>query len=684
MASSGNPFAFRKSRLDAMKQLKPKARQEAERKRVESSLATECPSCHKQHAPGVVEGNRQVCPQCGHHFKMAADERLALVFDGGAYTELDAGLVGTNPLKFPGYSKKVADNAKKTGLSEAAVCAEGAIGGVRCVVCVLDSRFLMGSMGEAVGEKITRAVEHATDRRLPLIIFSASGGARMQEGIYSLMQMAKTSAAIARHDEAGLLFISVMTDPTTGGVTASFASLGDIIIAEPGALIGFAGPRVIEQTIRQQLPDGFQRAEYLLDHGFLDAIVPRDELVAWLRSVLAMHVQAAPVLVDPQPVILSEAKDLLASAQGQHEDPSPKAQDDKSGAAQDDKSGAPQNDARVSAGNDTRDAADGAAHLSRQGRDASGTDSKDSPTASQAASHARQGASTLAQSASNAASAMAKGMRTMWSNVSMPPHKRVELARSPERPNADYFIDALFSDFTEFHGDRFDSDDRSIRGGVALFHDVPVTVIAQCKGKTLEDNIERNFGMPNPQGYRKAQRLARQAEKFGRPVITIVDTPGAYPGLEAEQKGQGEAIARSIELFSTLKVPVIAIFIGEGGSGGALALGVANSVIMLENAIYSILSPEGFAAILWKDSSRAKDAAAVMKLTAADIVAAGVADEVIPEGDEPLRMPCPGVVAQIDAVLASHILELAPLPGDELARRRYEKFRAIGRGTEVG
>ena len=285
---------------------------------------------------------------------------------------------------------------------------------------------------------------------------------------------------------------------------------------------------------------------------------------------------------------------------------------------------------------------------------------------------------TPKQAAKQATNSIAQGMRSMIDRASSAPYRRVELARSPERPNADYFIRALFNGFMELHGDRLDKDDASVKGGVAYFHDVPVTVIAQCKGKGLEENIKYNFGMPNPQGYRKAQRLARQAEKFGRPIITIVDTPGAYPGIEAEEKGQGEAIARSIELFSTLKVPVIALFIGEGGSGGALALGVANRIIMLENAIYSILSPEGFAAILWKDSTRAKEAAAVMKLTAADIAAAGIADVVIDEGEEPLTIPCPEVVARIDAAIADALVELAPLDGGQLAAQRYDKFRAMG------
>ena len=304
-------------------------------------------------------------------------------------------------------------------------------------------------------------------------------------------------------------------------------------------------------------------------------------------------------------------------------------------------------------------------------------------SAAQLGSSIAESAAQLGSSIAESAAAGAQYLGYLFNSVSVEPAKRVELARAPHRPNADFYIEQLFCGFIEMHGDRLDSDDRSIRGGVAYFHDVPVTIIAQCKGATLEENIERNFGMPNPQGYRKAQRLAKQAEKFGRPIITIVDTPGAYPGIEAEEKGQGEAIARCLALFSSLKVPVIALFIGEGGSGGALALGVANSIIMLENSIYSILSPEGFAAILWKDASRAKEAASVMKLTSFDIKQYGIADAIIQEGAEPLQAPCPEVVKRIDAVLAEEIVRLAPMSGEALAKHRYDKFRAIGNCFEL-
>ena len=230
-----------------------------------------------------------VCPNCGNHQPIGAYYRLSLVLDSGSFRELDAELAPQDVLGFPGYTDKLAAQTQKTGLSEAAVAAVGRIGGVSVVAAVLDSRFFMGSMSTAVGEKITRAIEYAAAKKLPLVIFSASGGARMQEGIFSLMQMAKTSAAIERFSAKGGLYISVLTHPTTGGVTASFASLGDIMLAEPGALIGFAGPRVIEQTIGERLPEGFQRSEFQLEHGFVDKVVPRSELRATLIQLLQLH-----------------------------------------------------------------------------------------------------------------------------------------------------------------------------------------------------------------------------------------------------------------------------------------------------------------------------------------------------------------------------------------------------------
>ena len=257
--------------------------------------------------------------------------------------------------------------------------------------------------------------------------------------------------------------------------------------------------------------------------------------------------------------------------------------------------------------------------------------------------------------------------------------QRVALARHAGRPNAADYINRLFTDFFECHGDRLCREDPSILGGVALYQGRPVTVLGDRKGKNLNENIACNFGMPSPEGYRKAQRLMRQAEKFGRPVITFIDTPGAYPGLEAEARGQGEAIASTLALMSALTVPTLAVVTGEGGSGGALALGVANTVLMLENAVYSVLSPEGFASILWKDASRSGEAAAIMKLTASDLLSLGIADEIIPEPEGGAHTDPEAVYAALDRALSTHLARLFKLR--DCAEHRYRKFRAMGNFT---
>lgn len=274
-------FEKRRSRLLAMKALRGNY--------LPPEQVVTCPKCGLESPRRQVSEHLSVCPGCGYHWPLGGYYRLSTILDPGTFRELNEKLPAADPLSFPGYPEKLSEAKRKTGLSEALVTATGAILGHRCVVGVLDSRFLMGSMSAAVGEKLTLAVEHAIKTRLPLILFSASGGARMQEGILSLMQMAKTSAALAKLSEKGLLYISVLTDPTTGGVTASFASLGDVILAEPGALIGFAGPRVIEQTIGETLPDGFQRAEFMMEHGFVDAVVPRSQMRDTLGQLLLLH-----------------------------------------------------------------------------------------------------------------------------------------------------------------------------------------------------------------------------------------------------------------------------------------------------------------------------------------------------------------------------------------------------------
>ena len=457
------------------------------RPEVPTGLLRKCNKCGAAIIAEDVKNGYYICPKCHGYFRVHAYRRIEMIADEGSFEEWDKEMDFVNPLDFKGYEEKIDHLKERTKLNEAVVTGKVLINGNPAVVGVCDGRFMMASMGWIVGEKITRAVERATQEKLPVIIFTCSGGARMQEGIVSLMQMAKTSAALKKHSDAGQLYVSVLTDPTTGGVTASFAMLGDIILAEPKALIGFAGPRVIEQTIGQKLPKGFQRSEFLLDHGFVDRIVEREELKDVLARILKMHQRA-------------DAAAVKAALKA----------DGNIGAAQ---------------------TADSGAHAEIEEESSVTEQIRDSLSA--------------------------------W--------ERVQISRQKDRPVGTDYIDALFTDFMEFHGDRYFKDDHAIVGGIAYFHGIPVTVIAQAKGKTTKENLDRNFSMPSPDGYRKALRLMKQAEKFGRPVICFVDTPGAFCGLEAEERGQGEAIARNLFELSGLKVPVLSVVIGEGGSGGALA-----------------------------------------------------------------------------------------------------------------
>lgn len=563
------------------------------RPEVPEGLLRKCNKCGGAIIAEDVKKDHYICPKCGGYFRVHARRRIEMITDEGSFEEWDSDLQGGNPLEYKGYEEKLKKLQEKTGLSEAVVTGKAKIDGREAAIGVCDGRFLMASMGEAVGEKIARAVERATTERLPVILFACSGGARMQEGIVSLMQMAKTSAALKRHSDAGLLYISVLTDPTTGGVTASFAMLGDVILAEPKALIGFAGPRVIEQTIGQKLPDGFQRAEFLLEHGFLDAIVERPQMKETISKILALH----------------------------------------------------------------------------ETGEGTGFSRKICDLGLTADSQMNQEMDLKETSETSFGDCMSEKKLTSW--------QRVELSRRKDRPVGSDYIDALFTDFIEFHGDRYFADDKAIIGGVARFRGTPVTVIAQAKGRNTKENIERNFGMPQPEGYRKALRLMKQAEKFSRPVICLVDTPGAFCGLEAEERGQGEAIARNIYEMSGLKVPVVSIIIGEGGSGGALAMATSDEVWMLENSIYSILSPEGFASILWKDSSKAKEAAEVMKLTAENLKSQGIVERVFAEPEEYTVQNMESVIMQMDEAIDTFLLKYMALPEKELVERRYNRFRSM-------
>ena len=546
-------------------------------------LWLKCPKCGEVVYRDDVKAHGYVCPKCEGYFRIGTRTRIRMVADQGTFQEWFTDLETENPLEYPGYEEKIADLQEKTKLHEAVTVGKCMVNGLETVLGVCDARFLMGSMGYVVGEKITRAFERATEEKLPVVLFTSSGGARMQEGIVSLMQMAKTSEAIRKHSEAGLFYLPVLTDPTTGGGTASFAMLGDVILAEPGALIGFAGPRVIAQPIGQKLPEGFQRAEFLVEKGIIDGVVERQELKETVWKLLNIH---------------QDALQYIHYGDTQNVENLPEIRNSRGKTA--------------------------------------GCDKKE---------------------------------LTAW--------ERVEISRSKERPTTLSYVQQVFDDFLELHGDRAFRDDGAVIGGIAMFGGQPVTVIGQQKGKNVKENIYRNFGMASPEGYRKALRLMKQAEKFGRPVVTFVDTPGAACGIEAEERGQGEAIARNLLEMSGIQTPMVSILIGEGGSGGALGLAVTDEVWMMENATYSILSPEGFASILWKDGKRAKEASEVMKITAKDLKKLQIIEKVIREPEPANEENLPEIAEEIREDLDGFLRKSCQKTREQIVEERYERFRRM-------
>lgn len=539
-----------------------------------------CPGCR-----AVIYGRRMtgadgVCPQCGCYSALSAPERLALFADPDTLEPLGFDLPDRDPLGFVDhqpYPERIAAAREATGLSEAVMCARMRIGGTPAVAAAMDFRFMGGSLGSAVGEMITMAAETALADRVPLVIATASGGVRMQEGVVGLLQMVKTAQALQQLDEAGVATVCVVTDPTYGGVAASFALLGDVIVAEPGARLGFAGPRVIQETIREKLPEGFQTAEFLLERGFIDQVWPRGALRDRLGRLLAMATR---------------------SGDGKYSEP-------------------------------------------------------------------------LKQVAIREPAALEQ--RPAW--------EAVRTARDITRPTTSDYLRLILDDFEELHGDRLGGDCPAIVGGVGRLGGEPVVAIGHEKGHTPAELTEHHYGMAGPAGYRKAGRLMRLAAKWGLPVVTLVDTPGAHPGLDAEQQGQAGAIAENLRLMSALPVPIVTVVTGEGCSGGALAIAVADRLLVMENGFYTVISPEGCAAILWRERSAAPEAAQALRIDARSLLELGVADGVIAEpaggaGADPVL-----AASALRAAVRYELAELAALDPAALVSARRARYREFDGST---
>ena len=561
---------------------------------MQADLWEECPGCHQLIYAKELGKNAWVCSKCGHHFPLNVWKRLELTADLDSFEEWDVELPISDPLHFPDYLGKLERDRQKTGMSEAVITGKATIDGIPAGIGIMDLKFLGGSMGWGVGEKITRLMERCAQEKLPVVVFCASGGARMQESLVSLMQMAKTSGAAGNLARAGMPYISVLTHPTYGGVTASYAFLGDVIIAEPKAAMGFAGPRVIDVT-NIKMPPGVQTAEFQYEHGMLDMLVPRPEMKTMLGRLLRWS---------------------CGTQTAEHEQEPPAA---------------PQED-------DISDIEPPATlpPLSAPGRG--------------------QGVEVSA-----------------WD--------RVQLARNPDRPLALDYIDAFIEDFVELHGDRRFADDGAMVAGLGTFDGRPIAVIGQQKGRTSAERLARNFGSARAEGYRKALRVMQLAAKLNRPILTLIDTKGADCLEEAEARGVSEAIAVNQRDMFSLPVPIVCAIIAEGGSGGAIGLGVGDTLLMQQNAYYSVIAPESCAAILWRSPERKEQAASALMLTADDAHALGVAEVVVPEPAGGAHLDKDGAARILHQAIRNAFAPLWDAPADELLARRYERFRNIGDPT---
>ncbi len=553
--------------------------------RVRRLMWIKCESCGKLVYYKDYKENKYICPRCGRAFIMNPKQRFDLLFDDNSWQRLPSPNVSDDPLKFSDrvpYQERLDSARAETGCYDAITSADGTIGGVPTTVCVLNGLFMMGSMGRAAGDAIVAAMEHAVAEHRAFVMVTSSGGARMQENILSLMQMARTTVAVNKLHANGIPYIVLLTDPTFGGVTASFAMLGDIHIAEKGARIGFAGRRVIEQNIREKLPSNFQTAEYLYEHGMVDMVVARGDLHDTIARVLAVLTKQT-----------REPKQITVTT--------------------------PAHD-------------------------------------------------------------ISKKIRGMGENEA---YDKVLLARHENRPHFLDYINGIVSDWTYLAGDRCFAEDAAMATGLGFWRGIPAVIIGQEQGRTIETRQKHRFGMVNPDGYRKAVRMMRMAEKFQLPLISLFDTAGAFAGREGEERGQSQAGASSIAAGLSMRAPYVAVNVGQGGSGGAIAIGTGDRVLMLENAIYSVIAPESCASILWRDNNYRATASAAMKLTARDMADMNVIDEIIHEPAGGAHTDWQTTMELLAKSVEKHITELQQLPIEELPTRRAEKFLAMTRDVEI-
>jgi len=508
----------------------------------------------------------RVCPECRFHHSLPARQRIEVLADAGSFKETNRFLISIDPLSFSGkelYEERIHEAQLRTGLTEAVLTGVCTIGGNPTAIAVLDFGFMGGNMGGVVGEKVALTFELAAKRKIPIVTVISSGGARLQEGVLSLMQMAKTAAAAKRLHAQRLPHISVLTNPASGEVYASFPNLGDVILAEPQALIGFAPLRVVQETSGKPLPKGSHTSEDHLNHGMIDQVVDRTKL----RQLLS-------ILLD----LLSARYRLTMTKRGQ---PYPVLE-----------------------------------HPEEQA----------------------------------------------WETV--------QLARHEQRPTALDYISRITTSFIELHGDRHYGDDNAVVCGIAEFSGEAVIIIGQERS--------HNKGRAYPEGFRKAQRAMRMAAVFGMPVITLIDTPGAYPGIDSEERGIGQAIASTMALMSDLPTPIVSVIIGQGGSEGALALGVADRILMLENAIYSVISPEDAASIIYRDTKKAEKIASSLRLTATDCKELGVIDAIVPEPEGGAHKDPEEAARLLKNSILRALLDVQQLSPSKIVKNRYKKYRRMG------